>query len=324
MIEKYITAFGKLKRDINRQRWSASTNYGAPYKPTLLLTVLDLISQGLIKNNFIELTAELCDVFLIYWSRVIPPEQRSNIAMPFFYLKSDGFWHLIPVPGKENELESILRNNVALTTVTKLKEFTLGAKFDEELFGLLKIKENRDRLRSVLIDKYFAPEIKPLLLEQSELNEEAYRYSLELLKERSNFQINLDEIRPAARNQGFRIAIVRTYAHRCTTCGIKIITADGHTIVEAAHIIPFSVTRKDDPRNGLCLCRSCHWNFDEGLISLSAKYEVMTSPQLTAFDNLPSYVLPLKGRGIIHPVDEKFLPDLSSLEWHRSKIFRNI
>ncbi|HEY0427995.1 MAG TPA: hypothetical protein VGC76_09450, partial [Pyrinomonadaceae bacterium] len=38
----------------------------------------------------------------------------------------------------------------------------------------------------------------------------------------------------------FRLAIVKTYTHRCTCCGIKILTADGHTIVEAAHIIPFS------------------------------------------------------------------------------------
>jgi predicted restriction endonuclease len=58
------------------------------------------------------------------------------------------------------------------------------------------------------------------------------------------------------------------------------------------------------------------------MIGISAKYEVLTSPQLVAFDNLPSYVLPLKGRGIIHPVDEKFMPDISSLEWHRSNIFR--
>lgn len=322
MLEAYIRAFGRLNHDINRTRWTVVTNHGAPYKPLLLLSVFDLISQGVIKKNFIELSAELCDIFLIYWSRVMLPEQRSNIAMPFFYLKSEGFWHFIRLPGKEKELEAILESKVALTTVNKLKEFTLGARFDDELFDLLKVKENRDRLRSVLIEKYFAPEARPLLLEQSKLNDEAYRYSLKLLSESSAFKIDTENIKPAARSQGFRIAVVKTYAHRCTTCGIRIITADGHTIVEAAHIVPFSVSRNDDPRNGLCLCRSCHWNFDEGMIGISAKYEVLTSRQLVAFDNLPSYVLPLKGRGIIHPVDEKFLPDLTALEWHRTKIFR--
>jgi putative restriction endonuclease len=324
MLEHFMTAFGRLNRDINRNRWTALTNHGAPYKPILLLSIFDLISQGVIKSNFIELSAELCDVFQGYWSLVIPPEQRSNIAMPFFYLRSEGFWHLIPFPGKENELNAILDGNVALTTVNKLKEFTLGAKFDEELFEYLKIKGNRDILRSILIEKYFAPEARPLLFDQTELNDEAYYYSLQLLKERSDFKIDPGEIKPAARSQGFRIAVVKTYAHRCSTCGIRIITADGHTIVEAAHIVPFSVSCNDDPRNGLCLCRSCHWNFDEGLIGISAKYEVMTSPQLTAFENLPSYVLPLKGRGIIHPIEDKFMPDLDALEWHRREIFRRV
>lgn len=324
MIAEYLRSFGHLKRDINRTRWTSVTNFGAPYKPLLLLSVFDLIAQGVIEQNFIEISEELCDVFLGYWSRVISPDRRSNIAMPFFYLSSEGFWHLLPVPGRESELAAILKGNIGLTTVNRLREFTLGAKLDEDLFELLKSKENRDRLRSILVKKYFAPEVETRLLEQSELNAEAYRYSLTLLHDKSELSFDPGELKPAARSQGFRIAIVKTYAHRCTTCGIRIITADGHTIVEAAHIIPFSVSGNDDPRNGLCLCRSCHWNFDEGLLSVSAEYEVLTSPQLNAFDNLPSYILPLKGRGIIHPVDERFMPAKESLEWHRRKVFRSL
>jgi putative restriction endonuclease len=323
MLADYVRAFGKLQRDLNRNRWSLITKNGAPYKPLLLLTVFDLISQGIIKNNLIELTPELCDTFVIYWSRVISPEQRSNIAMPFYHLASEGFWHFIHYPGKENELQTIIGNKIPLTTINKLKEFTLGAKLDDELFELIQIKENRDILRLVLIDKYFAPIVKPALLEQSALNDEAYRYSLELLKEANGIKISLDEIKPAARSQGFRVAIVKTYAHRCTMCGIKILTADGHTIVEAAHIIPFSLSRNDDPRNGLCLCRSCHWSFDEGLISVNSRYQVVTSPQLTQNNNLPSYIVTLQGRGIIHPIEEKFMPDLNSLAWHRKEVFKN-
>lgn len=145
---------------------------------------------------------------------------------------------------------------------------------------------------------------------------------MELLKVEYGIKPILEEIKPIARSQGFRIAIVKTYSHRCTTCGIKILTSDGHTIVEAAHIIPFSISKNDDPRNGLCLCRSCHWGFDEGLISVSAKYEVITSPQLTINSNLPSYIVTLAGRGIIHPVEEKFLPNLDNLAWHRKEVFR--
>jgi putative restriction endonuclease len=117
----------------------------------------------------------------------------------------------------------------------------------------MKVEEHRDLSHSVLIETYFAPEAKPVLLDPSQINEEAYHNSLELLKEEYGIKPILKEIKPAAQSQDFRVAIVKTYSHRCTTCGIKILTSDRHTIVEAAHIIPFSISKNDDPRNGLCL-----------------------------------------------------------------------
>lgn len=147
------------------------------------MTVFDLIAQGEIKNNLIELTPEFCETFILYWSRIMSPERKSNVAMPFFYLTSDGFWQLVPYPSKENELRTIIERNIPLTTVNQINEAAIGAKFDDELFELIKIKESRDLLRSILIENYFAPEAKPVLLEQSQINDEAYRYSLELLKE---------------------------------------------------------------------------------------------------------------------------------------------
>ena len=322
MLANYIEAFKNIRTDVNRHRWTAITKFRAPYKPFLLLTIFDLISQGEIKNNLIKLTPEFCETFTLYWARIMLPERKSNIAMPFFYLTSDGFWHLVPHPGKERELQTIIERNIPLTTVNQINEVAIGAKLDDELFELAKIKESRNVLRSILIENYFAPEAKPVLLEQSQINDEAYRYSLELLEESHGIKPILEEVKPIVRNQGFRIAIVKTYSHRCTTCGIKILTSDGHTIVEAAHIIPFSISKNDDPRNGLCLCRSCHWGFDEGLIGVSGKYEVITSPQLNTNNNLPSYIVTLAGRGIIHPVEEKFMPDLDNLAWHRKEIFR--
>ncbi len=322
MLAEYLKSFKNIRTDVNRNRWTSVTKNRAPYKPLLLLTIFDLIAQGEIKNNLIELTPEFCETFTLYWSRVMPPEKKSNIAMPFFYLTSDGFWHLVPYPGRENELQTVIERNIQLTTVNQIKEIAIGAKLDDELFELVKIKESRDVLRSILIEKYFAPKTKLVLLEQSRINDEAYRYSLELLQENHGIEPFAEEIKHAVRSQGFRLAIVKTYEHRCTTCGIKILTADGHTIVEAAHIIPFSISKNDDPRNGLCLCRSCHWSFDEGLIGISAKYQVMTSPQLNADSNLPSYIVTLAGRGIIHPAEEKFLPDIDNLAWHRREKFR--
>ena len=251
----------------------------------------------------------------------MPPDKRGDVSLPFFHLTGDGFWHLLPRPGKEE----IVNAGVGLQSIGKLTENTLGAKFDDELFALLRIREWRDILRSMLVEKYFAPEIRATLLEQGEINDEAFRYSrglLKLEKEQNKIETLDEKIKTAVRSQGFRLAVVKAYSHRCTTCGLRILTADRHTAVEAAHIVPFSVSFNDDPRNGLSLCRLCHWNFDVGLLSVSPRYEVMTSPQLAAYDNLSSDVMTLAGREIIHPIDEKFMPDLDALAWHRKNTFR--
>lgn len=321
MLAAYVTAFEKLRSDTSRARWSSATKYRAPHKPLLLLSVLDLFAQGTIRSNLIELTPDLCETFTLYWARIMPPDKRGDISMPFFHLTSEGFWHLVPRPGKEAIVEAASR----VRSVNELNEVALGARLDAELFEYLRVGEWRDILRSVLVEKYFTTEARRTLLEQSEINEEAFDYSLALLKqekEKHGVVPADDDIKPAARDQGFRRAIVTAYAHRCTTCGLRILTADRHTVVEAAHIVPFSVSRNDNPRNGLSLCRLCHWNFDEGMLSVSARYEVITSPQLTLYDNLASYIVTLAGRGIIHPIEERFMPDLDALAWHRENRLR--
>jgi hypothetical protein len=103
------------------------------------------------------------------------------------------------------------------------------------------------------------------------------------------------------RDQGFRRAIVKAYDHRCAICGVRIVTADGHTAVAAAHIIPWSYSHNDDPRNGLALCHLCHWTFDEGLVTLTDRYQVKTSPQLAVTSNLPGHLVTFNGRSLIGP-----------------------
>jgi putative restriction endonuclease len=124
------------------------------------------------------------------------------------------------------------------------------------------------------------------------------------------------------RDQGFRRAIVKAYDHRCALCGIKILTADGHTAVAAAHIIPWSLSHNDDPRNGLALCHLCHWTFDEGLLTFTNHYKTKLSPQLTAVSNLPGHLLTCNGRKLLGPEDDALWPFLDSIRWHRQEIFR--
>jgi putative restriction endonuclease len=101
-----------------------------------------------------------------------------------------------------------------------------------------------------------------------------------------------------------------------------MLTVDGHSVVDAAHIVPWSISHNDDPRNGMALCRLCHWTFDEGLTGVSAKYTVLISSELRTSLNVPGHLLTLESRPILGPVDTVFIPDLELLGWHRKNVFR--
>lgn len=321
-LQNYILSFTHLRTDSNRKFWTEATHFHAPHKPLLLLSILDLFAQGSLKTNLIEITPELGDIFSRYWRILMPPDRHGNMALPFFHLRSSSFWHLLPVPGMEALFEGIRQ----VDTLSQLQKLTLGAKLDDELFQLLLLEEPRNALRTALINNYFAPEYHPALLQQGSVNLQAYLYSQELINkvqrqaketafEEDRYQVNV-------RDQGFRKAVVRVYDHRCAFCGVRMLTVDGHSAVDAAHIVPWSISHNDDPRNGMALCRLCHWTFDEGLTSVSAKYIMLLSSELRTSLNVPGHLLTLESRPILGPEEQNFMPDLDSLSWHRQNIFR--
>ncbi|MCI0336730.1 MAG: HNH endonuclease [Acidobacteria bacterium] len=323
MTTAYLEHFTRLRTDSSRSRWPATTYHRAPHKPLLLLAVMDLIAEGTVSSNLIEITPDLGELFTLYWARVMPPDQRGNLALPFFHLKSDGFWHLIPQPGKK----AIVEGSDQIKSVHRLRELVIGARLDEGLYQLLRNKSSREQLRALLIEKYFSPELHSGLMEQGIINLEAYSYSQNLLeqarKQKDSETLSIGQaVRLAARDQGFRRAVVTAYDHRCAICGVRMLTADGHTVVDAAHIKPWSVSFNDNPRNGMALCKLCHWSFDEGMISVSAKYIVVTSPQLSINHNIPGHIITFASRKIIGPKEEKLWPDLDALSWHRQYVFR--
>jgi putative restriction endonuclease len=317
-IDGYARRFARLRINRNRKVWSEVTAHQAPHKPILLLCVLDFFDSVGISSNLVEISDDLVELFGRYWERILPFSRPGNLALPFFHLQGDGFWHLLP--GKES-----ISLGSPITSLTRLREEIVGARLDENLYDLVLSRENRGRLRSVLIETYFSPETRRLLIEQSVTNCGAFVYSEELLNHPEDRRIretlSVEEAyRPAIRDQGFRRAVVTAYSHRCALCGIRVRTLDGHTAVTAAHIVPWSETRDDRPANGMALCRMCHWTFDEGLLGVSQEYQVITSQQLIVSNNLPGYLTNLEGRGIVGPAKKAFWPDTESLRWHQENV----
>jgi len=259
----------------------------------------------------------LNELFNLYWRRIVPPGQTSSIAFPFSRLHNEPFWKVIPQPEKELTPEII--NNIS--TVSHLRTVVEGANMDEDLFHFLQQPESRNALREALLQSCFSEQAQAALMEQAIINAEAFSYSLDL-EQKAHLPLvmeamEMDNYKPAARDQGFRRVVVTTYDHCCAMCGVRIITPEGHTVVDAAHIIPWSKSKNDDIRNGMALCKLCHWAFDEGMIGVSERYDVITSSQIAAKPNVPGFLLTLSGHGIIPPADQALWPAQQYLSEHR-------
>jgi putative restriction endonuclease len=317
-MDKYLDVFTHLHTDRNRKYWTAETCFGAPHKPFLLLSVLDLAGQGQILENLIVPSQELVETFNGYWNLVMPPGRTTSMAYPFFYLQNDGFWHLEPLPGRR------MPKTATTPSMAWLRRNFAGAKMDQPLFALMRDPVARELLRQTLVESYFAPEIRPRVAEQGFVNFAAFVYAHDLIAKAAETTTGFGKPEPPPqpiRDQGFRKAIVQLYEHRCALCGIRMLTPEGHTVVEAAHIVPWSESRDDRPVNGLCLCRLCHWSFDEGLMGVGARYEVLVSRSVRAEHNCLGHIQSLIGRGIILPADEVHHPSQDNLDWHRRNVF---
>jgi putative restriction endonuclease len=281
---------------------------------------MDLIAQGWITQNLIEPSYELVDNFNTYWATIMPPGSTTSMAYPFSRLKTDGFWERIPKPGYDPNVEYNVKS------MARLRKMYVGARMDEELFVYLCNPETRERFRAVLINTYFVAEVRALVEKQGKINYDAYQYSQTLLKmAEPETQYGEgggeDDFQERVRDQGFRKAIVTLYEHRCALCGIRMLTLDGHTVVEAAHIKPWSEGHDDRPANGLALCRLCHWSFDEGLMSVGVEYEVLVSRRVQIEQNLPGHILTLRDRHIFTPNGDQYWPAQDNFDYHRSKKF---
>ncbi len=324
-METYLKRFAKLRTDTSPARWTESTAHRAPHKPFLLLAIIDLIAQGMIKTNFIELNAELMDAFDLYWVKIMGQGKEGNTVLPFYHLQSEGFWHLVPVPGMEHVVAAVRQ----IRSIGQLRQLVLGAKFDDALFDVLLNEKQRDELRRVLIETYFAPEARPLLVEVGKITAESFEYSRELLDRlRGRFTLKEapemeEHYLTEARSTAFRRVVVEAYNHICAMCGIRLVTPEGRTAVAAAHIVPWSVSHNDDPRNGMALCGLHHWTFDQGLIGVTPDYQIQVSPVVPVSEESAKPLLFLAERVLHQPPDPILRPAKLALRWHWDNVFRS-
>ncbi|WP_346291522.1 HNH endonuclease [Sphaerothrix gracilis] len=306
----YQDKFAKLR--VDRARGIA------PHKPILLLALIDLIERNRIQRNEIYLSPELTANFLKFWHRLGSETHRSNIALPFFHLTGDRFWYLMPNPG----FEATIKARIKLRTSSALRAAVKYAYVDSELFELLRDSESRKKLVGVLINVWFPDEEKTIAdsfgydefeaVQQSLFDSGGATYNADDLK---------DEDRIFVRNAAFRQNIVRLYDQRCAFCKMRVVSWDGQNIVDGAHIMPFSEFHNDLFVNGIALCKNHHWAFDRGWFGIDDDYRiVIPSDRFIEEPAVGSQKLKtFMEEAIELPSEQKFVPSLKGLQWHRKR-----
>ncbi|MDO6392253.1 HNH endonuclease [Pontibacter sp. BT731] len=305
----YLKKFTKLRQGV--------TQYGkAPHKPVLLLTFIELFEKGELSENRIYIAPELVAQFKETFALLVRTAHTSDFSLPFYHLTTEGFWSV------KTKMGTALQVHIrSIHTLSEVVDFGF---FSEDLYTLLLDTESRNILKTVILDYYF-PDTKAEYLSAKHggyiqnlqsylLNESPASYTLAVNE--------TDEEEQFIRGGMFKKLVPQVYNHTCCISGMRLVSNHGFSMIDACHIVPFSLSKDDKINNGLALCPNLHRAFDRGLISVDEKLKVLVSYAI-AEDLTNDYaLLHLRGKPLTLPFGEKHFPNAYNLAWHRDQVFK--
>lgn len=265
--------------------------------------------------------------FKSLWAVLVhDPKFKPNFALPFYHLGSSSFWKLFPKSGHE----FLVTSSHSIRSMNGLVDALDFVQLDPELFTLLRDGVGSAILQESLLNRYF-PGTKPAELEgvgrgivediSSEIlnaTSEEYRARMESLlgslpKEEAEEELFV-------RGGVFKREVPRLYGFQCAISGMQVETTTQAQLIDACHIIPFSVSKNDTVTNGISLCPNLHRAFDRGLIGITPEYRVLVSKALSERES-PFSIRQFEGARIHLPDSSRFHPAGESLRWHLDRRF---
>ena len=303
-LEKYLDTLLKLRR-------APSKNGRAPHKPILLLAIINLFEQGKIKSKIIYLTPELVAEFKQLWNTFDIKGFNPLIAQPFFHMRSEGFWKLVPNFG----FDKWLRHTKQCNSINTIKKTINRAEIDKELANLLINSETRNIIKNSILKTYFNEyeyyqEKSETILDKignSLVADTPDEYKTEIKELEENLDKDLLEEELFLRSGAFKKEILKIYNNSCCISGFNIETDINISMLDACHIVPFSDSHDDTISNGIALCPNLHRAFDRGLITIDDCYRVCVSDKLIEKGNNPYSVQQFNGKQILLPGKESIL-----------------
>ncbi len=306
-LEQYVHQFTTL--NCNRTQGHIS-----PHKPVMLLALLDTYEGGESNENRFSYE-QLLEPFNRYFDVVRQEGDNCTPILPFFYLKSEDFWHHQPAPGKDAVYEALSGPQ----GVGKFLEIARFAYIDEALHKLLQTPENRDTLRSAIIGRYFSGCREDLwkLINQIKIQGQYEQFLRHQVQGVAEEEPDVDE---KVRDAAFSRIVRKAYDFRCSACGLRVILQNGHSIVDAAHLVPFNVSGDNNPDNGMALCKNHHWAMDRNLIAPCPDGKWHVSGELDHRIEGQKELCGLEGQDIILPRNKEYHPSEHGLSWRHDNL----
>ena len=240
--------------------------------------MLEGIEEGAIRDNRIVITPELITGFKAYCQLLSPgPEYGAcPFQLPFFHLRSSKFWHLHARPGQE----LVLTASKSVRSFGHLRDVIGFASLDAALWDLLNQPVAREEIRQALLTRYF-PLTRQYFRPRAGL-ERRDELGRQMLEEPAAVYNRagetLDEETVAERSGVFVREVLRAYHWTCAVSGLQLMSTTGAApLLDACHIVPWSVSRDDTIGNGLALCPNLHRAFDRHLFWIDTEYRVQVA-----------------------------------------------
>jgi putative restriction endonuclease len=309
MLPTYLRRFQKLRVASSRQHGEA------PYKPALLLAVLEGIAEGAITDNRIEITPELIAAFKAICADLSasPLFTATNFALPFYHLRSDGFWHLHTWPG----LEILLTRSGSARSFRHLRDVVAYAAFDADLWALLQVPAHRAALTQALLSRYFpqtqgryrarAGQEALAGIRRQMLEEPAALYRTHLLP--------ADELDLSVRSGLFKRVVLEAYDYTCAVSGLQLLSTHSSPVplLDACHIVPWAVSHDDTISNGVALCPNLHRAFDRHLFWIDDAYRVRVAGNFGELSGADYGVRRFEGQALRLPQRPEWWPGREKL-----------
>ena len=311
----YCTLFNKLRRDYSFG--------GAPHKPILLISLIQGFQQKLYNSSKITITPEIVGLFKDNWKKLVRTKHQCRFALPFFHMKSEPFWELVP---KEN-LGILTNSKGSIQSFSSLTNGVNYAQIDEELALLLCHKESSQLLLAFILEKYFIETSKNLNslennyileIENQILHEPNAIYQKRLADIKKGIDAGDFQEEVFLRGSIFKREVPKIYGFTCCISKFRVDSIYNISMVDGCHIIPFSESYNDTISNGITLCPNLHRAFDRGLISIDNNYRVIINKNFKE-SKTPYGLKQFDGLQILLPDNENHHPSLESLNHHHKR-----